>query len=109
LFYITDGITVNRADFDNLTGPHEERINAFVAESGGLNAADSEDSEDNEDNEDNADSIAAGAELTACLLSIGADKYFVPAGEGSTAKVVKKVIAGYRDWTNARGRQVELL
>jgi excinuclease ABC subunit C len=110
LFYISDGITVNRADFNNLTGPHEDRIIAFVAENGGLNAADNRDNWDNAYIDDNADSIASGAELTACLLSIGADKYFVPVGEGGdTGKAVKKVIVGFNKWKTSGDDKLVLL
>ena len=67
LFYIKNGIVLNRADFPNIDEPSEAELSSFI-----------------EANQNADDVTGNGAHLAACILEIRASKYYVPVDENAS-------------------------
>jgi hypothetical protein len=74
---------LNRINFSSLSEPDEGRLDAFVC-----------------DNKHGIISIDNGAFMTACILDIGASKYFVPVSQKSDSKhIIINLLNAFKEFT----------
>lgn len=82
LFFIRDGITLNRLDCPGTREPSLEKLTAFI-----------------NDNVQGKITIENGSFLTSCLLAIGARKLFVPVSKRiNSLGVLKKIEAAQKEF-----------
>jgi len=82
LFYISNGVTLNRMDFPALDEPAPERLESYVRACRAQSEA-----------------FEEGAFMTSCLLDIGASKFFIPiSSKVSLPQAVKKLQKAFKEF-----------
>jgi excinuclease UvrABC nuclease subunit len=82
LFYIKNGVVLNRIDFPSIDEPSDALLASFISA-----------------NDEASDTGGNGAHLMTCLLDIRASKYFVPvAGDAHIAQTANDLRQAFKDF-----------